>query len=221
MPETVKNNRNLIIGISLLIVGIIGLSALSGMRPAMGGMMGGGTMMMDRTGMKEMMKIMMGAQLPPGINPENLPDPQSTGAQLLAQYCTQCHELPGPGMHTADEWPSVDDRMNRRMRMMSGMMHDIKAPADNELRTIVAYLQRHAQKPMDKTKYTDLNTPAGKSFEVMCSQCHALPDPKQHTSDEWQGVVGRMAQNMKTMGKPIPDRETLETVVEYMQRHAR
>lgn len=54
-------------------------------------------------------------------------------------------------------------------------MHDIKTPADNELLTLVAYLQWHAQKPMDKTKYTDLNTPAGKSFEAICSQCHALP----------------------------------------------
>jgi hypothetical protein len=124
-------------------------------------------------------------------------------------------------MHTADEWPSVDDRMNWRMRMMSGMMHDIKTPADNELRTIVAYLQRHAQKPMDKTKYTDLNTPAGKSFEAICSQCHALPDPKQHTVDEWPGVVGRMAQNMKAMGKPLPDRATLEPVVEFLQTHAK
>ncbi len=215
-----KDNRNLLIGISLLIIGIIGLSILPGMRMATGGMMGGG-MMMDRAGMKEMMRGMMGDLLPPGINPEKLPDPQSIGAQLLAQYCTQCHELPGPGMHTADEWPSVVDRMNRRMRMMGGMMHDIKAPTDNELLTLVAYLQRHAQKPMDKTKYTDLNTPAGKFFEVMCSQCHVLPDPKQHTADEWPGVVGRMTQNMKTMGKPIPDREMLETVVEFLQTHAK
>lgn len=216
-----KDNRNLVLGIALLIIGVIGLSTLSGMRPAMGGMMGGGVMMMDRTGMKEMMKIMMGAQLPSGINPENLPDPHSTGVHAFARYCTQCHELPGPGLHTADEWPSVVDRMNRRMRMMGGMMHDIKAPTDNELLILVAYLQRHAQKPMDKTKYTDLNTPAGKSFEVMCSQCHTLPDPKQHTVDEWPGVVERMTQNMKTMGKPLPDQATLETVVEFLQTHAK
>ena len=136
-----KDNRNLVIGISLLIIGIIGLSALSGMRPAMGGMMGGGGMMIDRAGMKKMMKGMMGAQLPLGLDPEHLPDPRSSGAQLLVQYCTQCHELPGPGLHTADEWPSVDDRMNRRMRMMSGMMRDIEAPDNDELRTLVAYLQ--------------------------------------------------------------------------------
>lgn len=77
-----KDNRNLVIGISLLIIGVIGLSTLPGMRVTMGGMM------MDRQDMKEMMD----ALLPPGINPENLPDPQSTGAQLLAQHCTQCHE---------------------------------------------------------------------------------------------------------------------------------
>lgn len=216
-----KNYLNLVIGISLLIIGVIGLSALSGMRPAMGGMMGGGPMMMDRTGMKEMMKNMMGDQLPPGINPENLPDPQSTGAHLLAQYCTQCHALPGPGLHTAEEWLLVVDRMNRRMRMMSGMMHDISAPPDNELKTLVTYLQQHAQKPMDKSKYTDLNTPIGKSFQAICSQCHALPDPKQHTADEWPGVVGRMTQNMKTMGKPLPDQTTLETVVKFLQTHAK
>ena len=215
-----KNNHNLVIGISLLIVGVIGLSALSGMRPLMGGMMGG-TMMMDRAGMKEMMKNMMGAELPLGLDPERLPDPRSSGAQLFVRYCTQCHDLPGPGLHTADEWPSVDDRMNQRMRMMSGMMHDIEAPNNDEFRTLVAYLQQHAQKPLDKTKYPDLNTHAGKSFEVICSQCHVLPDPKQHTANEWPDVVERMTQNMKTMGKPIPDQESLKTVVEFLQTHAK
>lgn len=215
-----KDNRNLAIGIVLLIIGVIGLSALSGMRPATAGMMGG-AMMMDRAGMKEMMKNMMGAQLPPGLDPEHLPDPRSTGAQLLARYCTQCHELPGSGLHTADEWPSVVDRMNRRMRMMGGMMHDIEAPNNDELLTLVAYLQQHAQMPIDRARYTDLSAPSGKLFEATCSQCHVLPDPKQHTSDEWPGVVGRMTQNMKTMGKPLPDRATLKTVIKFLQTHAK
>lgn len=47
-----KDNRNLVIGIALLIIGLIGLSALPGMRLSAGGMMGGGGMMMDRQGMK-------------------------------------------------------------------------------------------------------------------------------------------------------------------------
>lgn len=215
-----KDNRNLVIGIALLIIGVIGLSGLSGMRLSTAGMMGG-TMMMDRAGMKEMMKNMMGAQLPPGLDPEHLPDPRSSGAQLLARYCTQCHELPGPGLHTADEWPSVADRMNQRMRMMSGMMHDIDAPNNDEFRTLVAYLQQHAQIPIDRARYMDLSAPAGKLFEATCSQCHVLPDPKQHTANEWLGVVGRMTQNMKAMGKPLPDQATLETVIEFLQTHAK
>jgi len=162
-----KDKRNLVTGIALLIIGVIGSSALSGMHPATGGMMGGG-MMMDRAGMKEMMKNMMGAQLPPGLDPAFLPEPRSSGAQLLVRYCTQCHELPGSGLHTADEWPSVADRMARRMRMM----RDIKVPDNDELRTLVAYLQQHAQMPIDRARYTDLSAPAGKLFEATCSQCH-------------------------------------------------
>lgn len=215
-----KDNRNLVIGIALLIVGVIGLSALSGMRLATGGMMGA-TMMMERTGMKQMMTNMMGAQLPPGLDPERLPDPRSSGVQLLVRYCTQCHELPGPGMHTADEWPPVVDRMNRHMRMMKSMMHNIEAPNNDELRTLVAYLQQHAQIPIDRARYKDLSAPAGKLFEAMCSQCHVLPDPRQHTDKEWPGVVGRMTQNMKTMGKPLPDQATLETVIEFLKTHAK
>lgn len=151
-----KNNRNLVIGMALLLIGVIGLNGfLSRTGMSMGGMMGDGkTMdsdgMMGGGGMKEMMKNMMSAQLPPGIDSNKLPEATSNGAQLLGHFCTQCHELPGPGMHSAEEWPRVVARMNRRMQMMSGqsmmrMMPDIKAPSDNELQILVAYLQKHAK----------------------------------------------------------------------------
>ena len=220
-----KNNQNLIIGVVLLIVGAVGLNGLwsrTGM--SMSGMMGGG--MMERGGMKEMMKEMMGTQLPPGIDPGDLPEATSNDAKLLGQYCTQCHEMPGPGMHTAEEWPNVVDRMNQRMQMMSGRgmmgkMHDIEAPADGELETLIAYLQKHAQKPIDKTQYEDLDTSAGKLFGDVCAQCHALPDPKQHTVDEWPAVVQRMTRNMEAMGKPVPQRDALKTILGFLQKHAR
>lgn len=93
-----------------------------------------GGMTMDRQGMKEMRRGMLGASLPPGIDPANFPDPRSTGAQLLAKY---------------------------------------------------------------------------------------LPDPGQHPADEWPGVLGRLTQNMKSMGKPLPDQATLETVVEFLRTHAK
>jgi cytochrome c5 len=215
----------LIIGVALFLAGATGLMSLYSPPMSMAGMMGGG-MMMGRDGMKGMMKEMMGAQLPPGIEPRDLPEATSNGARLLGQYCTQCHEMPGPGMHTAEEWPRVVDRMNQRMQMMSGrnmmrMMHDIKAPSDNELQILAAYLQKHAQQAIDKTQYTDLNSPAGKTFMATCSQCHALPDPKQHTAAEWPTIVERMTRNMDAMGKAVPDQETLEVIVAYLQKHAK
>lgn len=218
-----KNNRNLIIGMTLLIIGIVGINGLSSRAGiSMGGMMVGGKMM-DGGGMKIMMEDMMGAQLPPGIDPGKLPDSTSNGARLLGHFCTQCHELPGPGMHTAQEWSGVVARMNLRMQMMSGrsMMHDIKAPSDSELKILVIYLQKYAQQAIDKTQYTDLNSPAGKSFSSTCSQCHALPDPKQHSAVEWPSVVKRMTRNMNAMGKTVPSRKILKTIVEYLQEHAK
>lgn len=221
-----RNGRSLVAGVLLLFVGIAGLTALSGPRQSMGGMMGGG-MMMDREGMKAMMKEMMSAQLPPGIAPEDLPDPQSPGARLLTQYCAQCHDLPGPGMHTAREWPPVVERMNRRMRMMSGrgmmggMMGRMAAPSDKELHEIVDYLQRHAQAPMDRSRYPDLDTEAGIAFQETCSRCHALPDPKQHTAGEWPLVVSRMKRNMTAMGKTVPEKDVIEQVVDFLRRHAK
>ncbi|VAW87161.1 hypothetical protein MNBD_GAMMA17-408 [hydrothermal vent metagenome] len=211
--------RNLIIGSVLLLIGVVGLTTTGGSCYSMGSMM-------DRDGMKGMMKDMMGAQLPPGIDPGDLPEPQSNGAEHLGKYCTQCHEMPGPGMHTAEEWPRVVDRMNQRMQMMSGrsmmgMMHDIQAPEDYELEVLIAYLQNHAQKPIDKSQYEDLNSIAGQSFEAVCSQCHVLPDPKQHTVDEWPAVVQRMKQNMTIMGKFVPDDKAVEMILGFLQKHAR
>lgn len=211
--------RNLIIGFALLLTGVVGLTTTGGSCYSMGSMMGGGMNQGD-------MKDMMGAQLPPGIEPKELPEAQSNGAKLLVQYCSQCHDLPSPSMHSAQAWPSVVERMNQRMQMMSGrnmmgMMHDIKAPTNGELKTLIAYLQKHAQKPIDKTQYEDLDTPAGKLFDDTCSQCHVLPDPRQHTADEWPAVVQRMTRNMELMGRPVPDRGALETVLVYLQKHAR
>ena len=122
--------------------------------------------------------------------------------------------------------PRNAPRLRRPAEMMSGrgmmgMMHDISAPSDGELEILTAYLQKHALKPIDKTRYEELNTPAGKLFDATCSRCHGLPDPKQHTADEWPEVVQRMTRNMQLMGKPVPDREALDTILGFLQQHAR
>ncbi len=162
----------------------------------------------------------MGDILPPGIDSELLPDPGSPGARLLRQYCTQCHNLPGPGMHTAAEWPAVVDRMDRREQMMSGGMMDVHAPTAAELEILVTYLEEHAQRPL-AASYPDLDSPAGRAFRATCAQCHALPDPAQHTAEKWPGVVGRMQRNMSIMGKPVPDEMTIREIVGFLQHHAR
>lgn len=190
--------------------------------PAHSQMMHSGSM----NGMREMMQRMMGDVLPPGMDPALLPEPKLDGARLLTGYCAQCHNLPGPGMHTAAEWPQVVRRMYGRMQMMSGGMMgggmmDVSAPSTPELNTLIEYLQKHAQKPMDITQYPDLNAPTGKVFHAVCTQCHALPDPKQHTVIEWPAVVARMKKNMSIMGKDVPDEITTKAITGFLQRHAR
>lgn len=186
-------------------------------------MMGGDNMQ----GMRDMMQRMMGDILPPGIDSALLPAPDCKGARLLGHYCAQCHNLPGPGMHTAPEWPAVVARMNHRMQMMSGpgmmgMMMRVEAPSAGELREIVSYLQAHAQRPIDPARYPELATPTGgRSFQTTCARCHALPDPQQHTAEERSGVVARMTQNMAAMGKTTPDEEALGEIVGFLQRGAR
>jgi len=121
-----KSHIRLITGLALLLVGVGGLLAIRSDPMPMGGMG-----MMGQGGMKGMMKRMMGDQLPPGIDAADLPDPQSRGARLMARYCTQCHDLPPPALHTSGEWPKVFARMDRRMEMMS-RMGSILNPTDQD-----------------------------------------------------------------------------------------
>ena len=173
-------------------------------------------------GMRTMMQQMMGNVLPPGIDPALLPQPHSAGARLLERYCTQCHRLPGPGMHTAPEWPNVIDRMDQRMRMMQhmSMMGPVAVPNRVELDTITVYMQKFAQVPIDPAKYPDLNTAAGEPFRATCARCHALPDPVQHTAGEWPAVVARMQHNMTVMGRAVPDQTALSEIIAFLQQHA-
>lgn len=207
----------------LLVASLAGIIYIVTPVTVTGQMMGGGGM----KGMCEMMQRMMGDVLPPGIDPAQLPAPTSKGARLLSRYCMQCHNLPGPGMHTAQEWPAVVARMNQRMQMMSGhgmmgmMMGHVGAPSASELQSILDYLQAHAQRPIDPNRYPELATAAGRAFQTTCARCHALPDPKQHSANEWPGVVVRMQQNMRTMAKPVPDEKTLGEITGFLQHNAR
>ncbi len=186
-------------------------------------MTGGRGGMMSRGGIREMMQNMMGDMLPPHMDYALLPDRNSPGAVLLQRFCTQCHYLPGPGLHTAQEWPAVEERMDRRMQKMSRhgmMMGKIEAPDKQETVTILDYLQDHALKPLATRLAPALEGSAGKAFRGACSQCHALPDPRQHISQKWPAVVERMKGYMKTTGKQVPDEKTLREILGFLQRNA-
>ena len=172
--------------------------------------------------------------LPPALAPGQLPEPQSEGARLTARYCVQCHHLPNPHMHTAEKWTAIVERMVWRMQgkgnmgqLMKDMMAGVQAPTQEEIAVLSRYLQKYSQKEIDPA-HPGLRTEAGKMFSIACSQCHAAPDPQQHTSPEWPAIVERMKQHMTwantIVGPPelrtLPELRTRD-IVRFLQRYAR
>lgn len=107
----------------------------------MGWMWGGGGMMgpgMMGPGM--MHGGMMRGTPPPIAKP--LPDADSAGAKLISTYCVQCHAAPHPTLHTARQWADVTQRMHIRME---GGWQGVKTPTEQEMKTIVAYMQKYAR----------------------------------------------------------------------------
>jgi hypothetical protein len=173
--------------------------------------------------------------LPPGFEAGALPEPKSAGARLTVRYCVQCHNLANPAMHHAAKWPAIVERMVERMEgrgnmgvLMAEMMAGVRAPSADEKAAIVAYLQKHAQEPLDPWRYPEVFRSAGEAFRLACNQCHVLPDPRRHTAAEWRAVVARMQQNMLWMNRvqgsqPIPGEPQLrvEEINAFLAKYAR
>ncbi len=160
--------------------------------------------------------------IPRGLNPLDLPGADSHGATLLTLYCVQCHDLPTPLMHSAAEWPAILDRMQRYMDARStGMLAHVIMPAEKDWRQLRDYMGEFAQTALDSSRFDDLDSPAGQRFQTLCSQCHATPSPTQHTAREWPRVVLRMKAHMRNAGKRVPDAETTQQVVGYLQKHGK
>jgi hypothetical protein len=94
--------------------------------------------------------------LPPVVQPGDLPEPHSEGAQLTARYCVQCHYLPSPQMHSAAKWEATVQRMVWRMEgrgnlgaVMKEMMAHVRAPTAEEVATLTRYLRKHGQREID------------------------------------------------------------------------
>ena len=216
---------------------LVAISLAAGLAPALlvagcgdDGMPGGGMPGMGegRRDAPEGMMRMMGRrsmEVPEGVPASELPQPDSRGARLTARYCSQCHGIPSPRRHTAGDWDATVRRMLRRMDhmarmrgMMGGGTIDVRAPSRDEADALLAYFREHAMPGAEPG-----GLPAGEGredFRRACSRCHALPDPGQHTPEEWPEVVERMRRNMERMDvEGISDTET-RRVVRYLQRAA-
>ena len=152
--------------------------------------------------------------LPPsGVAPGDLPDPQSRGAQLAIQYCTQCHPLLAPTMHSATDWPSVARRMWLRMELLPASL-GVQVPPAADRYTILTYLLANSLKVSGSV------LPAGKGrdeFAIVCSQCHAIPDPRVHSPQDWPAVYSRMERNMERMGVRPPTATQTGDILLYLQ----
>ena len=173
--------------------------------------------------------------LPPGFEPQQLPERGSRGARLTLRYCVQCHNLPSPAMHHAAKWPLIFERMLLRMQgrgnmgtLMNEMMSGVAAPDQGDARALLAYLKRNAQKPLDAARYPEVDRPSGEAFKLACQQCHVLPDPKRHTATEWRAVVARMQKNMEWMNRVVGTRPVqgepqlrVEDIDTFLAKYAR
>ncbi len=153
--------------------------------------------------------------LPPeGTTASDLPDPESRGAKLVVTYCAQqCHWLPSPTTHSATDWPNVVRRMWLRMDRLPAEF-GIQVPETGERRVLLDYLTEHA------LQVTTGTLPAGtgrEEFAAVCGQCHALPDPKAHTINDWPAIFMRMERNIERMRVTPPTREQTTAIVTYLQ----
>ncbi len=161
--------------------------------------------------------------MPQGIDPQLLPNKNSQSAQTFIKYCSQCHRVPGPGLHTSAQWPSVIERMNKRMKMMSQdmMMMNIKAPTEKELALITEYVTQNAQQAMTIDEIAKINSTNGEKFKQVCAQCHALPNPAKYPKSAWPSIIKRMRANMLNMGKTPPDENTTNAILNFLVTQAK
>lgn len=173
---------------------------------------------------------------PPGYTRDSLPEPESHGAALMQTFCEQCHWMPSPAMHAAQEWPllvrrmvlrarTVQERMGGPLtreivgneRLLKGMAI-ARLPSDDEQAVLVDYLQAHALPVLDPGGLPD--DPEAALFVDRCTICHETPSPAAHTPSEWEPTVGRMMRNMELMGIEPMAGEDMQALLAFLRRHA-
>lgn len=163
--------------------------------------------------------------IPGGLAADRLPDSQSKDARLYASYCSKCHSLPSPRMHSTSDWPVRFEKMMDHVKLMAEAAPDIKLPADNEKVGMVSYLQKNGF--VGLPAYAPLLTePEGFNVAWFCSACHAVPDPIQFpakgatqlTANEWSMIVDRMNTYRKKQGREMMSESDKKLVVDFFAR---
>ena len=153
--------------------------------------------------------------IPGGVVADRLPYPQSEGAKLFAQYCSKCHNLPSPRMHSSSDWPMRFEKMMDHAVLMAGTAPDIKMPTGDEKATIISYLQKNgfAGVPGNAPVLGEQG-----AFNVVwfCSACHAVPDPAQFSAKEWRKIVERMNTYRKRQGRDVMSNSDKKAIVAFL-----
>ncbi len=155
-------------------------------------------------------------RMPPGMTRSDLPEPDSSGARLVAGHCSQCHNLPGPGRHTAQEWQQVAQNMFMLSEVTArfGGRRSLAILDAAQRETVTAYLQRHALRPLPE------GMEAPRVYLRTCGDCHAAPDPSLHSATAWPEVMARMAGHRAVMAREPLDPMEFTRVLAYLSRHA-
>ncbi|MCK5002444.1 MAG: hypothetical protein KAS57_05440 [Gammaproteobacteria bacterium] len=156
--------------------------------------------------------------MPPGLEPALLPDAGGQGSLMMEEYCTQCHAMPGPGRHTAEEWPQVLERMLVLMDVadrFGGLLGNVKTPSSGEREQLRDYLNLYALKPVT-TKPQGVGANA---FENYCGDCHALPDMSQYNHFDQSSLIKRMQRNMEVMKYSPPSSDSMMQIQLYLQEN--
>ncbi|MDH5300283.1 MAG: cytochrome c [Gammaproteobacteria bacterium] len=70
---------------------------------------------------------------------KDLPEPDSEGAKVLMDFCSQCHAPPKPSTHLKGEWRNVVLRMQNHR-----LMESMDTLSEQQIASLVAYLDKHA-----------------------------------------------------------------------------
>jgi cytochrome c5 len=155
-------------------------------------------------------------RMPPVLAPADLPEPDTSGARLVVRHCGQCHNMPGPGHHTAEEWRRVAAKMFLLSEVTArfGGRPQLVIPDQVEREIITTYLERHALRPLPA------GADAPRAYLSACGDCHAAPDPGLHSATAWPAVMARMAGHRAIMTREPLDPLSATRVLAYLSEHA-